>query len=78
MNDAILYKHIADWLAKQFPAAVEQVVRSIGGLVWKGTYQIGSSYGRGDMVKYNNALWIAVNATSSQPTLTSEDWDHML
>lgn len=78
MNEFPIGKQIIDWLVKQLPEFVSKQVEDVGGLRWAGAYQLGSSYGRGDMVRMDGATWVCLASTSDKPSSVSSNWDYML
>lgn len=45
------------------------------GLVWRGDWQKGRTYDKGDAVAFQGASWIAAFRTATQPRLGASAWD---
>lgn len=78
MNEFVIGKQIVDWIQKILPGSVRSEMESIGGLIWRGGYQEGASYRRGEMVRFGESTWVCTGTTSERPTFQSDNWDLML
>lgn len=48
-----------------------------GTLIWEGAWAEEKAYTAGDVVTYQNALWVALNNSTGDAPLDAEEWEYM-
>jgi len=66
-----IYDQVAANL-KAMEKRIEKRIEERGALKYLGTFNMGTSYQKGDAITYGGSLWVALNPTNSKPP--GPDW----